>query len=727
MAVDIGPKIGIDGESKFRQQITSINNSIKVLGSEMKIVTAEFGKNAKSEEALTKKNEILERKTIELREKLELQTKALIDTGREMGADAEETKKLQIAVNNTTAELAKAEREIKENEAALNDLGNEVEDTGEEFDGAGQKAISFGDVLKANVLGQAIMDGLHALANGVKKVGKAMFDAVKDGAAFGDEMLTLADKTGLSTDTLQEFEYMSGLIDVDLDTITGSMSKLIKNMSAASKGTGEAATAFEALGINITDANGELRNNQDVFYEIVDALGGVANETQRDAYAMAIFGKSAQDLNPLIKAGSDQISAFAQEAHDLGYVLDKDALGSLQETQNAFDRFDNVVKGIKNNLAQALAPTIEELSARFKEWAASVDWGAVGQKIGAFVDKMREFGSFMSENGSTIISIIAGIGTALLTLNVAKMITGLVTAIKTFQAANEGATIAQALLNTTMLANPAVLITAGIVALAAAIGTLLLTNEDFRNKVKAIWEDIKNFFAKAWESITGFFKNAWETIKTIWNNSIIGQYYKNIWETIKAVFSVVKDVLTGNWRDAWEGITGIVDTWANYFEDVWAKIKNVFSDVGTAFLNVGKAIIDGVWNGIKNAADIFTTNVKNFFKGIVDSVKKVLGIKSPSKVFAGIGKNMVAGMEQGWDSEFSNVQRSIDDSINSLSPTASVAVNASASTSGGDITGAVRLALSGAAVYLDGNKVGKIIFTRQNNETIARGMSPVYA
>ena len=119
---------------------------------------------------------------------------------------------------------------------------------------------------------------------------------------------------------------MSGLVDVDVSTVASSLKKLTKNMDSARGGTGAAADAFATLGVSVTDINGSLRDNEDVFYDTIDALGKMENETERDALAMAIFGKSATDLNPMIEAGSKQLKAFADEAHEMGYVLDGDAL-----------------------------------------------------------------------------------------------------------------------------------------------------------------------------------------------------------------------------------------------------------------------------------------------------------------------------------------------------------------------------------------------------------------
>ena len=485
MSYQIGPKIGIDGESEFRQKIKDINMGIKTLGTEMQAVTSAFYGQEKSIRSLTAENDVLERTIYSLEEKLNLQKKMLQEAANAYGEASEKTQAWQQKVNLTTAELNKAKVKLAENEKAMQGLS-------EETDEAAKSTSVFSDVLKADLLSEAIKTGIKAVASGIREIGQALADTVKDSAAYADNILTLSTNTGIAAETLQEYQYMAELTDTSLETITGSMAKLIRNMQNAKNGTGNAAAAFAAMGVSVTDANGELRDNEEVFTEVIDKLGKMSNETQRDAYAMDIFGKSAQDLNSLIAVGKDGIAAFAKEAHDMGYVLDEETLSSLGAVDDALVRLDNFMTMIKNTIGAALAPAVTELADELQAWARSVDWEQVGQDVAEVGGAIKDFVMFVLENGPEILTVISGVGAGFATWKVVGLITSVVGAIKGFIGAAEGASIAQAALNAVMAANPIGIVVTAIAALVAAFVTAYKTNDEFREKVDAAWDAIKS-------------------------------------------------------------------------------------------------------------------------------------------------------------------------------------------------------------------------------------------
>lgn len=335
---------------------------------------------------------LLEQKQGYLNDAIE-QTKASLEAQEKLleslptdstGELSEEQKALARNIEATKQRLEGYQGQMKENEKAMKDaglesktLGDRIKDLGEKMFGAGKETSTFSDILKANLTA----DALKTAGKAVVDFGKDLYQLGADTAKYADDVMVLSTQFGLSTDTIQEFQYMAELTDTSLETITGSLSKLTKNMQSASKGTGDTYEAFKALGVEITDSNGELRDSEDVFNDVIDALGQMDNQTQADAYAMQIFGKSAMELNPLIAAGSDAINEYAQEAHDMGYVLDNETLQSLGDLDDSMQRSQNALNAVKNQIGQALAPVIADITEAFVEWAQSVDWKAVGETI----------------------------------------------------------------------------------------------------------------------------------------------------------------------------------------------------------------------------------------------------------------------------------------------------------------------------------------------------------
>ena len=486
MSYQIGPKIGIEGENEYRQALRDINTGIKTLGTEMQAVTSAFYGQEKSIRSLTAENDVLERTIYSLEEKLNLQKKMLQEAANAYGEASEKTQAWQQKVNLTTAELNKAKVKLAENEKAMQGLS-------EETDEAAKSTSVFSDVLKADLLSEAIKTGIKAVASGIREIGQALADTVKDSAEYADNILTLSTNTGIAAETLQEYQYMAELTDTSLETITGSMAKLTRSMQRARSGTNSASAAFAALGVSVTDKlTGQLRDNEEVFGDVIDALGKMSNETQRDAYAMDIFGRSAQDLNSLIAVGKDGIAAFAKEAHDMGYVLDEETLASLGAVDDALVRLDNFMTMIKNTIGAALAPAVTEFADELQAWARSVDWEQVGQDVAEVGGAIKDFVMFVLENGPEILTVIAGVGAGFATWKVVGLITSVVGAIKGFIGAAEGASAAQAALNLVMSANPIGIVVTAIAALVAAFVTAYKTNDEFREKVDAAWEAIKS-------------------------------------------------------------------------------------------------------------------------------------------------------------------------------------------------------------------------------------------
>ena len=342
---------------------------MKVLDSQMTLLNSEYSKNGDSMEALSAKNDVLSQKIDVQKSNVELLTEKLKESVAQYGDYDERTKDWQAQLNNAEAELNNLNNQFDENKQKIAESGKEMGNLGDVVNGLTSKlGIQLPDSMKQsmNAMGSldasslALAGGFAAVATAIVKAEKALISMTRETASNADDLLTLASVTGITTDSVQELNYMADLTDVSMDRIKDSLKETTNKMQEAATGTGDAYEAYKALKVEIINTDGSLRSAQDVFYDTIDALGDIKNQTERDALAMDLMSESAQELNPLIELGSEKMQAYAQEAHDMGYVLDNDALKALQGVDDAYSRLQKTQEGVKNQLAVEFAPYLEE-------------------------------------------------------------------------------------------------------------------------------------------------------------------------------------------------------------------------------------------------------------------------------------------------------------------------------------------------------------------------------
>ena len=358
-------RVALDGEKQYKQAISELSKGNQVLGSEMKKLQAEFKGNTESAEYLTKKGELLERQLLQQKDKVQTLRDALASAAKEYGEGSEKTQEWQIKLNNAEAAQYDLEHAIQENNSALQGeeetmagLGDTVSDLASKLgikipDGAkkalnGMQGLSTGTVIAMS----AAVAGITAVVKAVK----ALHAMTVEAAAEVDELVTESLTTGLSTKTIQTLKYAENLIDVSYSTITSTLTKLTQEMAKAQDGNTALAESFAELGVSIVDTDGNLRSAEDVFYDMIDALGGIENTTERDAIAMELLGKSAQELNPLIQQGSEVLREMAAEAEATGYVLDESQIQKLAEVDDAYQKMQLQIDATKKQLSAEFAP-----------------------------------------------------------------------------------------------------------------------------------------------------------------------------------------------------------------------------------------------------------------------------------------------------------------------------------------------------------------------------------
>lgn len=395
MPADINAKIKLSGEQEYKQALANINAQQKVLNAEMKLSQAEFGKQTKSTEALTAKGDVLTKSITAQEQKVKLMREQLEKTASAYGETSTKTLNMEASVKNAEAELARMRGELKSNQDELDKTTESTGSLGDKLQGLADKLgiqLPRGAQQGIQALGgvsasaASLATGAALLVAALVKVEKALFDMTKEAASAADELLTLSQQVGVSTEDLQKFQYASEFVDVSVETLQGSLAKLTLNISKATEGNDELVATFEGLGVRVENVDGTMRDSYDVFLDVIDALGRIQNQTERDATAMSIFGKSAQDLNPLINAGSKTLKNLGDEAEKTGYVLDDLALNKLAAMDDAMQTLDKTQEGLQKNLSAQFAPyateAIEKVSKAFQILGEAVVQSGAADALG---------------------------------------------------------------------------------------------------------------------------------------------------------------------------------------------------------------------------------------------------------------------------------------------------------------------------------------------------------
>lgn len=326
--------------------LKNVNKTLNSTQSELKYVDKLLKFDPKNTTLLTQKQKLLSDAINQTKNKLEQLNKA-----KELADKDDSVDKSSKQYRNLVQQIEEANIKLKSFEKQSKEVGNALNDGSE-------KALKFGDVLKANLVSDAIVGGVKAIGNAIVSIGKAMGDTIKETASYADEVNTLAKNYNLSTKQIQQYMKAGELIDVDINTIAKSMSKLTKNMTSTSSGV---VGAFKKLGIAVKDSDGNLRDSNVVFNETIQALSQIANETEQDSLALEIFGKSSADLGSLINGGAEQLAEFNKYLEENNLLLSQEELDSLNSVQDGFDTLSATFDSIKQKIVAELAPVITPL------------------------------------------------------------------------------------------------------------------------------------------------------------------------------------------------------------------------------------------------------------------------------------------------------------------------------------------------------------------------------
>lgn len=569
-----GITIRFEGDTtRLDKALRQIQNSTKDIDKELRNVDRALKFNPTSVDLWRQKQDLLKQKIKETENNL----KELKSIQAQM--DAQGVDKNSEAYRRVQREIIEAESKLKTFNAELKKVGNvNLKAASEQFKEWGNTLESAGQKMR----------GLSAAAAGV--VASLGAISYKAGVA-ADDLNTMSKVTGIGTDELQKYSYAADLVDVSVEAIAKSNKKLAKNAYEAANGSKSQVEAFDALGVSVTDSNGELRDSEDIFQDVISALGQMSNETERDALAQKLMGKSASELNPLIEDGGEtyKMVADTMKKYDLDYV-DQDTLNKANEFNDAIDTMKLLgsvaFAQVGSQLSAYLAPALEkvvDLVGKFSNWLSKLDPKvlAVVGAIAAFVAALAPLLILLGKVAFGISSILNLAGT--LGISIGALAGPIGIAI---------AAIAAIIAIGVLLYKNWDLIKAKAIALKTAV-VQAFTN--LKNNVVAIWTAIKTSAVNTWNAIksaiTNAITNAVSAVKT--KVSDVKTSILDAWASIKektaSAWSSIKEKITSPFQSAKETISGIINTIKGWFP---IKLGNLFSGLKLPHFSLGWATKD---------------------------------------------------------------------------------------------------------------------------------------
>lgn len=761
MAYDIGPKIGIDGEAEFRKQIRDVSEQIKTLGSEMGAVTAQYARNADSQEGLRKKAQILTEQISKQKEMLRQQQDMLAKATQEFGPADEKTQKWARTVNESTANLARMEN-------ALAETNEQLRNTGTNFGEVGER-LKDGLVLAAEAGAAALAAASAAIVALTKEAleSYAEYEQLVGGVEtlFKESNQTVLEyaQDAFRTAGLSANEYM--------DTVTSFSASLLQSLNGDTQKAAEAADqAIIDMSDNANKMGTSMESIQNAYqgfakqnYTMLDNLklgyGGTKEEMERlladaekltgqkydlSSFAdiveaihaiqteMGITGTTAEEATTTIQGSASAMKAawqnmmtgLAADDMNLDTQISNLVNSVVTFSQNLIPRIEQILIGIGQMVTQLAPVIIQELPAMIAQVLPSFLDAAV-QMLSSFGTALIKSAPVLRDYALELLTDLAGYFRE----NLPAMI-------------ETGLEVVSGFANS-LRENAGLLID-------AALDLAMSLAQGLADAIPAIIENVPEIVSNIANTIND---NAPKILET--GVGIIGALLQGLLDSIPALVENIPQIINAiinvfsafSWLDlgknimdfVGQGIKSMTASMTNYAKQIVPAVKNGLSSLPSEMLNIGKNIVNGIWNGIKNSITWLKNQIKGFAAGIVNSIQEFLGIHSPSKVMQDqVGKYMAQGVGVGFVEEMGAVQRRINSSMDALASNmifepAGAPAPAMPSAAGyseippAGLADAIREALNGAAVYMDGQKVGDLVTTRQRNAVRARGGSMALA
>lgn len=452
-------------------------------------------------------------------------------------------------------------------------LGLDSSDYISGLDKASKHSKSFASGVTSSLagVGGAILTGSVAAIGGIGAL-------VIKTANTSDELAELSAKTGINVEKLQELKYIGEQVGTPLETMTGSLAFLTRSMAGASEGTGKGMDAFNKLGVSVIDSQGNLRDSNDVFSDTIDALRGVTNETERNALSMAIFGRGAMELNPLIETSKEDLDNMATAARNSGAIMSESTVMAAAELKDKMDGLKAGISGTAGALVSEFIPSITTM----------VD--SVATNIPIVVEWFKKSFGWLQENEGIIVGALAAIGVAILAFVYTTVIPAALAIIGSLA--------------------PVILIMAAIGAVAYVLYEAWTNNwggmrdiimDMWNNNLKPIFEAVVLWLQNNIPVALKFLSDLWQNtllpaIKVVWD--FLSTYIIPLFDALANVYFALLKKQLESYAILWTNVLApaLEKTWGWFNDKIIPVLKRVAEwvgdKVGPAFEGLRGALLD---------------------------------------------------------------------------------------------------------------------------------------
>lgn len=643
MATNIGPKIGVDGEKEYRQQISQIIQQSKTLASEMKLVSASFTAATSAQDKNAKTAAVLNKQIATQRQYIAALAAQAGKAAATYGTNSVQAQKYEEQLN-------KAHAKLLEMQHALQDTEHEVEDLGKEMDNGGQKALSFGDLVKSNLASEAIIGGVKLMASAIKKAAEELVDLSKQaiqGFAEQEQLIggvdTLFKESSKQVQQYANEAYKTAGLSANeyMETVTSFSASLLQSLGGdTAKAAAYADRAVTDMSDNANKMGTDMASIQNAYqgfakqnYTMLDNLklgyGGTKTEMERliaDASAMTA---EQEKLNVAVDAGDlsfgNIVNAISVMQEHLGI-----AGTTADEAEKTIEGSAKAMKSAWQNLVTGMANENLDLSALIENFVESIQTFLDDNLIPRIKTMLPRMVEALTQLIGAMTPYIAPAIQMLLPVivqGISALVSGIVQALPAVVSAISD--VIPMIVDQLVTLLPQ--ITASGVEIIAAL-------------VSGIGENLPALIPAAVDAII-------EVASTLVAN-------------VDKIILAAGDLMAGLIRGLIEALPRVL---YRLPEIIIAITSGLLKGVGS-IADVGVQMVRGLFEGIKNAGTWLYNKLRGWVSDVLGWVKRLFGIHSPSTVFADeIGKFIPPGITVGVKEAMPRALRDMGQELSALS------------------------------------------------------------